>query len=163
MNAGSPGAFNCTLSGTVTSSGYNYSDDDTCDLLAGTDQQTQVDPILGALASNGGPTQTRLPLTGSPLINAIPVATCGGGDALAGEAVTTDQRGVTRPQDVGCRDRLGGSSGRRCGRSVHRIAALRSARAACSSSLRDDAVAHARFRLQSGVVHHQPAGVVRRV
>jgi uncharacterized protein (TIGR03437 family) len=45
------------------------------------------DPKLGALQSNGGPTQTMLPLPGSPVIGA------GGASA----AVTTDQRGQTRP------------------------------------------------------------------
>jgi hypothetical protein len=42
-------------------------------------------PQLGALANNGGPTQTMLPLTGSPLIDA-------GDPAFSGLA--TDQRGV---------------------------------------------------------------------
>lgn len=104
VNAATPGAYNC-LNGdgaTITSSGYNYSDDDTCEFDAATDEQNAADPLLGPLASNGGPTLTHLPQTGSPLINAIPIASCGGGDALAGEAVTTDQRGVTRPQETGC-------------------------------------------------------------
>ena len=47
-----------------------------------------TDPLLGPLADNGGPTQTMALLPGSPAINA--------GVAVPG--VTTDQRGVTRPQ-----------------------------------------------------------------
>jgi hypothetical protein len=55
--------------------------------------QTGVDPLLGPLAANGGPTQTMALLAGSPAIDAIPVASC---------AVGTDQRGVSRPQGSGC-------------------------------------------------------------
>ena len=46
-----------------------------------------VDPMLGALANNGGPTLTMLPLAGSPVINAAP--------CLA--QIATDQRGMIRP------------------------------------------------------------------
>lgn len=55
--------------------------------------QTGVDPLLGPLAANGGPTQTMALLAGSPAIDAIPVASC---------AVGTDQRGVSRPQGSSC-------------------------------------------------------------
>jgi hypothetical protein len=89
------------LTNTV-SLGYNYSDDDSCDLNGSTDKQVAADPQLGALATNGGPTMTRLPATTSPLVNAIPIVDCGDGDGLAGGTVTTDQRGVTRPQETGC-------------------------------------------------------------
>ncbi|MFN8149924.1 MAG: choice-of-anchor Q domain-containing protein [Solirubrobacterales bacterium] len=51
---------------------------------------TGVDPQLGPLADNGGPTQTMLPATGSPVINA------GTGNALA-----TDQRGAPRTSGGG--------------------------------------------------------------
>jgi len=51
-----------------------------------------VDPQLGGLANNGGPTQTRLPLTGSPAIDAIACT----------NAPATDQRGIARPQGVQC-------------------------------------------------------------
>lgn len=46
-------------------------------------------PKLAALASNGGPTQTMLPLAGSPAINH-------GSNALVSAGITTDQRGLTR-------------------------------------------------------------------
>jgi hypothetical protein len=51
-----------------------------------------VDPQLGALADNGGPTQTMLPLAASPAIDAGSDANC----------PATDQRGVKRPQSTHC-------------------------------------------------------------
>jgi hypothetical protein len=45
-----------------------------------------ADPQLGALANNGGPTQTQLPANASPVVNK--------GSAFG---LTTDQRGLTRP------------------------------------------------------------------
>jgi hypothetical protein len=84
---------NCWVD-TTTSEGYNFSDDDSCGFTDSTDDvATGNDPSLGALADNGGPTQTMLPLVGSPLLNAIPPASC---------VVDVDQRGVTRPQGTGC-------------------------------------------------------------
>jgi hypothetical protein len=79
----------------VTSEGYNFSDDDSCQFTDSTDDVADGnDPMLGALASNGGPTQTMLPQPGSPLIDAIqPVSEC---------QVDVDQRGVSRPQIKGC-------------------------------------------------------------
>jgi hypothetical protein len=102
-----PIAFNCEFAADVpntASSGYNFSDDATCGFTntATGDRESAGDPGLGALASNGGPTQTMLPSAASPLLDFIPLASCGGGDGLAGFAVTTDQRGVTRPQGPGC-------------------------------------------------------------
>lgn len=93
------GGANCSNAGTTTSNGYNFSDDASCGFTAATDRQTAGDPGLGALGANGGPTQTRLPVTGSPLIGGIPDASCQA-DGAAG--VSTDQRGVTRPQPSGC-------------------------------------------------------------
>ena len=79
----------------TNSSGYNYeAGSDTCELDDVTDVVDGADPQLGALAANGGPTQTQLPATTSPLVDAIPAADprCTG----------TDQRGITRPQFAGC-------------------------------------------------------------
>jgi hypothetical protein len=45
------------------------------------------------LHANGGPTLTLALLAGSPALNAVPVANCD---------VTTDQRGVKRPQHNAC-------------------------------------------------------------
>ncbi|HEY2259117.1 MAG TPA: choice-of-anchor Q domain-containing protein, partial [Solirubrobacteraceae bacterium] len=52
---------------------------------------TPLDPHLGPLASNGGPTQTRALLAGSPAINAGDSADC-----QAAPIGSTDQRGVKR-------------------------------------------------------------------
>jgi Putative pectate lyase-like adhesive domain len=93
------GGLNCTMSGTTTSNGFNFSDDASCGFTAATDKQSAGDPGLGALADNGGPTLTRLPQTGSPLIDAIPSASC---QADGASGITTDQRGVSRPQGGGC-------------------------------------------------------------
>lgn len=93
---------NCFLNGTTTSSNeFNYSDNNSCGFTntAQGDQQNAANPGLGALADNGGPTQTRLPQPGSPLINAIPTASC---QTDGASGVTTDQRGVTRPLGTGC-------------------------------------------------------------
>jgi hypothetical protein len=51
-----------------------------------------VDPKIGKLGNNGGPTRTHALLIGSPAINA-------GSDA---ECYPTDQRGVTRPRGPHC-------------------------------------------------------------
>jgi hypothetical protein len=50
--------------------------------------------VLSPLADNGGPTLTRALVSGSPAIDAVPLAD----PACAG----TDQRGVSRPQGGGC-------------------------------------------------------------
>jgi hypothetical protein len=51
-----------------------------------------VDPRLGSLGDNGGPTQTLLPLNGSDAIDNGSSAVC----------PTVDQRGVSRPAGAGC-------------------------------------------------------------
>ena len=88
------GAANCTSFDTPrTDGGYNFSDDDLMRLPRPDEQREDAnDPVLGALANNGGP-RDLLPLTGSPLLDAIPPASCG---------AAVDQRGITRPQGTGC-------------------------------------------------------------
>jgi CSLREA domain-containing protein len=56
-----------------------------------------TNPGLGALADNGGPTQTHALLSGSPAIDAVPQGTNG-----CGTDITQDQRGVSRPQGSNC-------------------------------------------------------------
>jgi CSLREA domain-containing protein len=51
-----------------------------------------IDPKLGPLAENGGPTRTHALLLGSPAIDAASTPDC----------PTTDQRGVLRPQGAAC-------------------------------------------------------------
>ena len=71
----------------VTSLGHNIDSDGTCG-LSGPGDKSGVDPRLGRLADNGGPTKTHALLPDSPAIDA--------GDD--GSARATDQRGVVRPQ-----------------------------------------------------------------
>lgn len=92
------GSANCAFgpAGTTNSSGFNYSDDSSCGFTSSSDTQNGGNPLLGPLANNGGPTFTRPPMTGSPLIDAFfPPSpnSCG---------VAADQRGVSRPQGFGC-------------------------------------------------------------
>ena len=69
--------------------------------------QQNVNPMLGQLANNGGPTQTFLPQAGSPAINmgnnCVLTSTCSANNPPAN--VIVDQRGTARPQggsvDVG--------------------------------------------------------------
>jgi hypothetical protein len=70
--------------------GFNFDDDGTCATEAS--DISAADPMLGPLADNGGNTQTRAPLAGSPLID--------GADAFP-SCNGTDQRGVLRPMDGG--------------------------------------------------------------
>jgi hypothetical protein len=49
---------------------------------------THTDAHLGALADNGGPTETVMPATGSPAIGIVPLVAC---------TVNVDQRGLSRP------------------------------------------------------------------
>jgi CSLREA domain-containing protein len=76
--------------GTITSAGFNLISDGSC-ALAGTGDQNNVAPNLGALAANGGATMTHLPLAGSPAIGS-------GFPACSG----TDQRGLPRPSGGTC-------------------------------------------------------------
>ncbi len=55
-----------------------------------------MDPHLGALVDNGGPTFTHALLAGSPAIDA------GSCTDIDGDAITIDQRGMTRPYGLGC-------------------------------------------------------------
>ena len=86
----------CT--GPILSAGHNLDGDDTCNLTAAGDVPG-VDPMLGPLGDNGGPTETHALLSGSPAIDAIAVADCTDVD---GVPVVSDQRDVARPQGAGC-------------------------------------------------------------
>lgn len=81
--------------GTLTSAGHNLGSDASCGLKGPADRMS-VEPLLGALAANGGPSQTHALLDGSPAIDVGDAAGCPG---LAGAALTVDQRGSARPAD----------------------------------------------------------------
>ena len=78
---------------TISSLGANVTSDASCELDAGPDDLPGTDPMVAALGANGGPTQTRLPLAGSPALDRADCATV---------AVAADQRGVARPQGPAC-------------------------------------------------------------
>lgn len=86
-----------------TSLGYNLEDSpDTCTFTQSTDKVVTASALdLGPLAANGGPTMTRALLAGSPAIDAIPIAACTDQTSPTPVAITTDQRGVARPQPAG--------------------------------------------------------------
>lgn len=72
----------------INSLGNNVFTDGTCSPI--TSDKIVGDALLGALAGNGGPTQTHALLAGSPAIDAGNNAVC----------AATDQRGVAR--DAAC-------------------------------------------------------------
>jgi len=82
-------ADNC--SGVFTASNSNIATDGTCDSATAV---TQAELNLGALAANGGPTQTHALLAGSAAIDHEHID--------AGECPSTDQRGESRPQGERC-------------------------------------------------------------
>ena len=83
---------NCAFgSGTnADDQGDNIDDGNTC--LLTSSSSSSIDPMLGPLADNGGPTQTMLPQPGSPALDAM----CRVNEPAA------DQRGISRPQGAGC-------------------------------------------------------------
>ncbi len=82
---------------TVHSLGHNAVSDASCALTGPGDLQS-TDAQLGPLAHNGGPTATRSPGLGSPVIDAVPIGTT----ELCDRTIPTDQRGVARPQGAAC-------------------------------------------------------------
>jgi hypothetical protein len=83
------------IEGTVTSHGYNLiGNSDGAGITAQTGDQigtglAPIDPLLGQLQDNGGPTKTRALLSGSPAIDR----------RNSSQSATTDQRGFARPVD----------------------------------------------------------------
>jgi len=103
--AGNHAGTGLDISGTLTSDGYNLIQDTSgatftpnkqhhTDVSAGLHIDLGIDPIL---RDNGGSTEphtlTLALLPGSPAINAIPLAAC------HPNGITTDQRGIKRPED----------------------------------------------------------------
>lgn len=94
-------AQNCYGYAPMTSDGYNLSSDTSCN-FSGSGDKNNIDPMLGALKNNGGPTQTMALPSGSPAIDAGNPAGCMDG---LGHLLKTDQRGRPRPdkEDIsGC-------------------------------------------------------------
>ena len=86
---------------TVTSGGFNiFGNTAGCTIAGATaNDLVGVDPLLGALAPNGGPTLTRMIAAGSPAQNAANPGGCTGAGNLP---LTTDQRGSARPVGAAC-------------------------------------------------------------
>ena len=89
-------ARSCLLS-RVSSLGYNLVDDSSCGFYQPGDEQA-IAPALSGLQSNGGPTDTHLPLAHSPAVDSIPSGTAD----LCDASTPPDQRGVARPQGSAC-------------------------------------------------------------
>jgi hypothetical protein len=80
--------------GTITSAGYNIESAETCG-FTGTDDEQNTDPLLQALADNGGATWTHALGSGSVAIDDIPDGTNGCSSA------SVDQRGGLRIEVTG--------------------------------------------------------------
>jgi len=85
--------------GTISSLGYNLVDETSCAFSGPGDVQTD-DPRLGALAQNGGPTETIAPTGGSKAIEGGDPAGCA--DPASDGMLTVDQRGQRRPAGMRC-------------------------------------------------------------
>jgi hypothetical protein len=94
----SPGNQHLDCSGQLTSAGYNLIEDTAGCFVGGdtTGNVTGLNPNLGPLQNNGGPTLTQALLAGSPAIDA---GNPGGCLDESGLMLTTDQRGFIRPAD----------------------------------------------------------------
>jgi hypothetical protein len=85
--------------GGVTSNGYNLSSDTHCN-FNGPGDKNDIDPRLGPLQNNGGPTLTMSLPSGSPAVDGGNPSGCTDG---SGHLLKTDQRGMPRPdpEDTG--------------------------------------------------------------
>jgi predicted outer membrane repeat protein len=92
--AAGSGGVDCQMAGTATSTGYNVGGDTSCGLTGTGDVQNVADSVLGPLQDNGGPTQTRAPLAGSPALSRIPAGAC--------TVLLEDQRASARPAGGAC-------------------------------------------------------------
>jgi subtilisin family serine protease len=101
LKAGASGGNIANFSGTFSSEGYNLASDDADGFLTGAADQLNLDPMLGPLQDNGGPTLTHALLPGSPAIDK--------GKNFNGSA--TDQGGSIRTVDGPCIANASGGDG----------------------------------------------------
>jgi hypothetical protein len=94
VTAGHTTPANCgpITSGGITSLGHNLDSGSDCGLPAS--DLSNTNPLLGSLHDNGGPTDTLALAAHSPAIDRVPAA--------GADCPPTDQRGVPRPQGLGC-------------------------------------------------------------
>ncbi|HEY6556916.1 MAG TPA: choice-of-anchor Q domain-containing protein [Polyangiaceae bacterium] len=83
----------CAAGTAGSGSSYSHFADASCALTGTRIYQNSAGLVLQPLANNGGAVPTRLPPAGSPLIDAIPTASC---------SLTIDARGFPRPSGNGC-------------------------------------------------------------
>ncbi len=97
--AGNHASIDSDVAGNFISEGYNLIQIASDITLQRSDLSgnPNIDPKL---QQNGGPTQTHALLRGSPAIDAIPLAACH--ITVNGIIITTDQRGIKRPQGSAC-------------------------------------------------------------
>lgn len=89
--------------GIITSSGHNIANDGSCNLVAGGDRQgATFDPNLGVLADNGGPRDGAPSADSATLTRALPTGSIAINTADNANCPATDERGITRPQQVTC-------------------------------------------------------------
>jgi CSLREA domain-containing protein len=99
------GTANCTTNGgslsDLTTPGGNLEDDSShaCNFSVASGDTVGVPPQLGALANNGGATETMLPAVGSPLIGAAGACV---DPSNSGAPLTLDERGLARPAGGPC-------------------------------------------------------------
>jgi uncharacterized delta-60 repeat protein len=79
--------------GNSVTTSHNMSNDNGDGVLTGTGDQINTDPLLGALANNGGPTLTHALLVGSPALDQGKNFAVDQNNA----AITADQRDLSRP------------------------------------------------------------------
>ncbi len=97
ISANNTASGNVDVSDLVSSLDYNHIENAPGTFIAAAHDVLVSDPALGALANNGGPTQTHLPGGVSVVLNTIPNGTNG-----CGTPNNNDQRGFTRPSGAGC-------------------------------------------------------------
>jgi CSLREA domain-containing protein len=90
-NSANGAPSDCLAAVTTGTLANDLSSDTSCG-FSGAGSKQGVSPLLGALADNGGPTDTRKPGAGSPALDAGTASGC----------PSTDQRGVARPQGATC-------------------------------------------------------------
>ena len=92
LKTGTSGATIVNDLGNVVDYGFNMSSDNGGGVLIQPTDYINVNPLLGPLADNGGPTLTHALLPGSPAIDK-------GYNGVSGSELTPDQRGELRPFD----------------------------------------------------------------
>lgn len=89
--AGTEAGPNCNTTTGIVSEGFNLDSGHSCG-FSGPSDLSDLDPLLGSPALNGGTTFTQALALTSPAVDSADPARCGG----------TDQRGRTRPSGPGC-------------------------------------------------------------